>query len=238
MQSSIHLKDFTVIDLTHDLTPEMPSWSGACGFEHILREDYDPSAPVKFRTYDLHMQAGMGTHMDAPAHCFQSGRSIADLSLKECIAPCIVINVSDQSHERYSLSPQDIEVFEAQHGTIPPHCFVIVYTGWDQHWNVPEKYRNNHVFPSISKEAASLLLERQIVGVGIDTLSPDRPEDGFPVHHLILEADKYIIENIANASKLPPVGAYTFALPLKIQGGTEAPLRLVGLFREEDSKIK
>jgi kynurenine formamidase len=87
MQSSIHLKDFTVIDLTHDLTPEMPSWSGACGFEHILREDYDPSAPVKFRTYDLHMQAGMGTHMDAPAHCFQSGRSIADLSLKECINP-------------------------------------------------------------------------------------------------------------------------------------------------------
>jgi kynurenine formamidase len=110
--------------------------------------------------------------------------------------------------------------------------------GWDSVLNVPEKYRNNHVFPSISKEAASLLLERQIVGVGIDTLSPDRPEDGFPVHHLILEADKYIIENIANASKLPPVGAYTFALPLKIQGGTEAPLRLVGLFREEDSKIK
>ncbi|MCI5057750.1 MAG: cyclase family protein, partial [Flavobacteriales bacterium] len=111
--------------------------------------------------------------------------------------------------------------------------FVIIYTGWEQYWGTPEKYRNNYVFPSISKEAASLLLDRQIVGLGIDTLSPDRPEDGFPVHHLILGADKYIIENIANASKLPSVGAHTFALSIKIQGGTEAPLRLVGMFRKE-----
>jgi kynurenine formamidase len=236
MHSLIHLKDFTFIDLTHDLTPRMPSWNGSCGFEQTLRDDYDPTASVKFRTYDIHMQAGMGTHMDAPAHCFPGGRSITDLNLNECISPCVVINVSHQSYERYSLSPSDIEAFEAQYGTIPPHCFVIVHTGWDQHWDTPEKYCNNHVFPSISKEAISLLLERQIVGLGIDTLSPDRPEDGFPVHHLILGADKYIIENIANASKLSPIGAYTFALPIKIQGGTEAPLRLIGMFREEDKR--
>lgn len=226
-------KDLTFIDLTHSLTPEMPSWNGSCGFEHVLKDDYDPSAPYQFRTYDIHMQAGMGTHLDAPAHCFPGGRSAADLDLNECIAPCIVINISDQSHERYRLSPQDIEAFEAQHGTIPSGCFVIVYTGWEQHWNSPEQYRNDHVFPSISKEAAALLLEHQIVGLGIDTLSPDRPEDGFPVHHLVLGADKYIVENIANASKLPPVGAYTLALPLKIQGGTEAPLRLIGVFRKD-----
>ena len=211
----------------------MPSWNGSCGFKPTLRDDYDPSAAYQFRTYDIHMQTGMGTHLDAPAHCFSDGRSITDLNLNECIAPCAVINISLQSHERYSLRPQYIEAFEAQHGVIPFGCFVIVYTGWEQYWGTPEKYRNNHVFPSILKEAASLLLERQIVGLGIDTLSPDRPEDGFPIHHLILGADKYIIENIANASKLPPVGAYTLALPIKIHGGTEAPLRLIGMFKRE-----
>lgn len=233
MHNPIQLKEYTFLDLTHSLTSEMPSWNGSCGFESTLRDDYDPSAPYQFRTYDIHMQAGMGTHLDAPAHCFSGGRSITDLNLNECIAPCIVINVSPQSHERYSLRPQDVEAFETQHGVIPFGCFVIIYTGWDQYWSISEKYRNNHVFPSISKEAASLLLDRQIVGLGIDTLSPDRPEDGFPVHHLILGADKYIIENIANASKFPPVGAYTLALPIKIQGGTEAPLRLLGMFRKE-----
>lgn len=214
----------------------MPSWNGSCGFKPILRDDYDLSAPYQFQTYDIHMQAGMGTHLDAPAHCFSGGRSITDLNLNECIAPCIVINVSPQSHERYSLRPQDVEAFEVKHGAIPFGCFVIIYTGWEQYWGTPETYRNNHVFPSISKEAASLLLERQIVGLGIDTLSPDRPEDGFPVHHLILGADKYIIENIANASKLPSVGAYTLAFPIKIQGGTEAPLRLIGMFRNENQR--
>jgi kynurenine formamidase len=228
----IQLEDFTVIDLTHDLMPEMPSWSESCRFGHTLREDYDSSVSYQFRTYDIHMQAGMGTHIDAPSHYFPEGRSITDLSLNECIAPCVVINVASQSHERYFLRPQDIEAFETQHGVIPPGCFVMIYTGWEQHWNSPEQYRNNHVFPSVSKEAASLLLERQIVGLGIDTLSPDRPEDGFPVHHLILGADKYIIENVAHASKLPPVGAYTLALPIKIQGGTEAPLRLIGMFKK------
>ena len=229
MHNTMPFKDLTLIDLTHTLNSAIPSWNGSCGFQHTIRDDYDPSALYKFRTYDIHMQAGMGTHIDAPAHCIPGGRCINDLDLHELIAPCLVINVSNQMHERYSLSVGDIESFETQYGIIPPKCFVIVYTGWEQYWTTPKKYRNNHIFPSVSKEAAHLLLDRHIVGLGIDTLSPDRPEDNFPVHQLILNADKYIVENVANALKLPVVGAYTLACPLKIQGGTESPLRLVGL---------
>ncbi len=229
MDKLISLKDFILIDLTHTLSPSIPSWDGGCGFQHTLRDDYDPIAPYQLRTYDIKMQSGMGTHIDAPAHFIPGGRCINDLEFQELIAPCIVINVSDQRHERFSLSVQDIESFEGQYGIISPGCFVIVYTGWDQYWTTPEKYRNNLIFPSISTEAAQILLERQIVGLGIDTLSPDRPEDGFPVHQLILKADKYIVENVANAFILPPIGAYTLAMPLKIQDGTEAPMRLVGL---------
>ncbi|OJW52675.1 MAG: cyclase [Alphaproteobacteria bacterium 41-28] len=223
------LKDPTFIDLTHTLTPSIPSWDGSCGFQHDLRDDYDPAAPYQVRTYDIHMQAGMGTHIDAPAHFIPGGRCINDLNLQELIAPCIVMNVSNQMHERYSLKVKDIESFETQHGVIPPGCFVIVYSGWERYWTTPDKYRNNLVYPSLSKEAAQALLDRQIVGLGIDTLSPDRPEDGFPVHKLILGADKYIVENVANALKLPPTGAYTVVCPLKIEKGTESPIRLIGM---------
>ncbi len=226
-----NFKDFTLIDLTHPLSSSSPSWDGGCGFLHSLRGDYDPLSPFKFRTYDITMQAGMGTHMDAPAHCIPGAKTLTDLDINDFLAPCLVIDVSRQAHERFSLSAADIEVFEEDNGRIPPEHFVIVYTGWDHYWSEPIKYRNNHVFPNISQEAAEILLERQIVGVGIDTLSPDRPEDGFPVHNLILGAGKYIVENIANASKLPPIGAYTFALPMKIQDSTEAPIRLVGFIR-------
>ncbi len=108
----------------------------------------------------------------------------------------------------------------------------MIRTGWESFWHDSEKYRNHHVFPSISGEAAAFLLERHIVGLGIDTPSPDRPEDGFPVHNTILGAGKYIIENIANSSNMPPNGSFIAALPIKMKGGTEAPIRLIGLIKK------
>ncbi|HHF7368398.1 TPA: hypothetical protein ACPSKY_003555 [Legionella bozemanae] len=65
---------------------------------------------------------------------------------------------------------------------------------------------------------------------GIDTLSPDRPENDFIVHQLMLENKKYIVENVFNAARLPALGAYSMILPMKIADLTEAPVRLIGLY--------
>jgi kynurenine formamidase len=222
-------KPFKLIDLTHALSSRVPTWGGGCGFDHTLHTDYDPQAAYSFRTHKIRMHEGIGTHMDAPAHCIAGGKSVDQLDLNNLIAPCVVIDISSNVHERYSLCPQDILAFEKKHGIIPKGSFVIIHTGWGTFWNDPEKYRNDLIFPSVMATSAELLLERQIVGLGIDTLSPDRPEDGFPVHKVLLQGEKYIVENVANATELPPVGAYSLALPLKIQGGTEAPIRLVGV---------
>jgi kynurenine formamidase len=72
-----------------------------------------------------------------------------------------------------------------------------------------------------------MLLQRSIAGIGIDTLSCDRGDQGFPVHRIILGAGKYLVENIANAKELPPTGGRILVLPLKLEHGTEAPVRLV-----------
>ncbi len=180
------------------------------------------------------MNEGVGTHMDAPAHCVPGGKDIAGLSLQELLAPCVVLDVSAKAHENYSLSSQDVKDFEARYGVIGKGSFVMIHTGWDRFWKEPEKYRNHHVFPNISLAAAEELLKREIIGLGVDTLSPDRPEGGFPVHKLILEKELYIVENIANAKSMPPVGGYSLALPMKIKNGTEAPIRLIGLLKKEE----
>jgi len=221
---------FKIFDLTHTLTPDIPTWGGDCGFKHTLKVDYsDSPTVVKFRAQALALNAGIGTHIDAPAHCIPSGKCISDLSLNDLITSCIVIDISDRAHERYSLAPEDIEIFESKYGTIPNNAFVITRTGWDKFWNDPIKYRNNFSFPSISKEAAELLLSRNVAGLGIDTLSPDRPTENFVVHQIILGAGKYLVENIANASLLPPIGAYSFTLPMKAKDLTESPIRLVAI---------
>jgi len=230
MKKLLPITDYQLIDLTHTLTSTTPSWNGSCGFECEVKLDYaNTDDEVSFRVQQIKMHAGIGTHMDAPAHCIKGGKSISELALQHFIAPCIRIDCSAKAHESYSLGVEDIIEFEQQYGIIPPGCFALVHTGWEKYWSEPERYHNNYQFPCISSNAIAKLLERKIVGVGIDTLSPDRPGDNYPVHQQVLSAGKYIVENVANEMQLPAVGGFTLALPLKIFNGTEAPMRFIGL---------
>lgn len=219
-----------VIDLTHSLSGDIPSWDGRPGFELSIAGDYkDGTPPDTFRTQKIKCSAGIGTHMDAPTHVVPGGRTIDQLTPEELVVDCIVIDVSREANESYMIMPEAIEQFEKEHGRIAPRSLVIFYTGWDKRWETPEKYRNGHMFPSVDARTAEMLLERSIAGLGIDTLSSDRGDAGFPVHRAILGADKYLVENIANAGLLPPTGAKAFVLPMKIEGATEAPIRLIAL---------
>lgn len=219
-----------IIDLTHMLSPEIPTWDGGCGFEFFIDTDYkDCTPPDVFRTQKIKCNAGIGTHMDAPAHCFPEARTIESLDMDSLATDCIVINVSGEADENYLIMPKAVEKFEKEYGKINPNTFVIFYTGWDKNWNSPEKYRNGHKFPSVHESTAQLLLNRDIAGLGIDTLSADTGVNGFPVHRAILGGGKYLVENIANAKELPVIGGKSLVLPMKIKGATEAPVRLVAL---------
>ena len=221
---------YHLVDLTHTLDEKISSWTGTCGFHQEVKLDYDlTTSDVSFRVQQLKMHAGIGTHIDAPAHCSRGKTTIEQLDINNLIAPCVMIDVSAQAHESYTLSLDDLALFEKKEGMIALNSFVLIRTGWDQFWNQPERYHNNYRFPSVSKEAADFLIQRKAVGLGIDTLSPDRPESGYPVHAAFLGSEKYIVENVANSISLPPTGSFILALPIKTHGGTEAPIRLVGL---------
>ncbi|MGH8093420.1 MAG: cyclase family protein [Chthoniobacterales bacterium] len=221
---------YKVVDLTHDLSRDIPTWDGGCGFDLAVSKDYESfSGPDLFRVQEITCGAGSSTHMDAPAHIIPGGLTIDQLNLTDLVSDCVVIDVSDQADESYVAMPGSIEKFERQHGKIAPHSLVIFHTGWDKRWESREQYHNNHMFPSVHLSTAEMLLERSIVGIGIDTLSCDRGNNGFPVHQAILGAGKYLLENIANAGDLPPTGALVLALPMKLMDGTESPVRLIAL---------
>jgi kynurenine formamidase len=224
------VKTLKLLDLTHTLHANIPFWDASCGFNIETTLDYGAcTSIVKFRVQRINLMAAAGTHMDAPSHCIPSGASIAEIPLQQLEGPCFVVDVSDRASESFSVEPDDILRFETAYGKISPGSWVLVRTGWESRWNNPEAYRNEYRFPSISKEAAEILLQRDVTGLGIDTLSPDRPQDGYPVHQLFLKNGKFIIENVAHSGDLPQTGARLLALPLKIAGGTESPLRLVGI---------
>ena len=223
---------YKMIDLTYALSKDTPHWSGGCGFSHEVIHDYkDCDTEAKFRIQEIKMSAGVGTHLDAPAHCVPGAMTVDELSLDDLVAPCVVIDISDQAQadDDFIASSDVLVAFEKAHGKIAANSFVIFHSGWGRHWQQPQRYINDYRFPSIDASCADYLLERDIVGIGIDTLSPDKPSDEFPVHQRILGAGKYIVENVANSQRLPPQGSYSVVLPMKVVDGTEAAVRMVGL---------
>ena len=220
------LNKMTLIDLTHVLDPNVPTWTGRCGFQLETAMDYDQG----LRAQKVKMHAGIGTHMDAPSHFIPGSDDIHDLSLQKFICKLCVISVP--CGEDDWVTHKDIAEFEKAFGKIPKGAFVAISTGWDVNW-AKEKYRNEKQgkmhFPSISLDAAELLCERDVSGIGVDTLSPDCQDLSFPVHKLVLGQRRYIVENLANLSKVQPVGSYCTMMPMNMKGATEAPIRAVAV---------
>lgn len=78
---------FKIIDLTHQLDPFIPTWSGDCEFEVESIIDYHQcTTSTKFKVQKLKMNIGVGTHIDSPSHCFSSGKNVSALSLEELFA--------------------------------------------------------------------------------------------------------------------------------------------------------
>jgi len=84
-------------------------------------------------------------------------------------------------------------------------------------------------FPGFGVDAATLLVERGVVGLGIDTLGIDPGEVAdFSVHRSVtLPRGVWHVENLTNLDRLPAVGAWIVALPMKIADGSGAPVRVV-----------
>ena len=225
---------YVCVDLSHELTPTMATWDLTCGFHQKIQWDYHQcSGERKFRVMETFLYNGIGTHMDAPSHCFPEKKSVSDFFQKDLIMPLEVMDISHKCHENYVVTKEDMEHFEKKHGLISPGCCFMVYTGWETFWKNPEKYHNNHIFPRICSEAAAYLLHKNIEILGIDTLSSDGPNKEFPVHGIFLGAEKILLENVVNLSKMPPKGSWIIVAPLKMKNATESPVTLIGLLEKK-----
>ena len=86
-------------------------------------------------------------------------------------------------------------------------------------------------FPSYGEDAARLLVEeREVAILGVDTASTDFGQSrNFVVHRIAAARNVSNLENLTNLDRLPPTGAVVFALPMKIEGGSGGPVRVVAL---------
>lgn len=222
-----------IVDLTHPMHEDMVYWPGGVPFSMARLVDYDQG----YRLHKFEMGENTGTHVDAPSHFVPGGRSIDTIPLADLVAPIMVINVSDKAANDpdYQLTAEEVRMWEERHQRIPENSLVILNTGWHRKFDSPGDYINQDEegvmhFPGYSGGAARLLAERDVAGIGIDTLSIDHgASTEFTAHSVMLEHNKYQIENLANLGALPPVGATAVVGVLPVKNGTQAQARVFAL---------
>ncbi len=181
-----------------------------------------------------------GTHIDSPIHFAEGRKTVDQLSLDQLIAPAVVIDVSEKAlaDRDYQISVDDLTAWENQNGKIPDGCIVLLRTGYGQFWPDRVKYMGTDKrgqeavpelhFPGLHPDAAKWLTEnRNINAIGIDTPSIDYGQSTqFESHQILFDKNIPAFENVANLDQVPQTGAWIFAFPMKIKGGTGGPLRI------------
>src|SRR4030095_1373095 len=224
-----------VIDLSYPISDKMVPWPGdAKAFEAKINATVEKNG---YFTRSFWMLEHYGTHMDAPAH-FPPGTTTVDrIAPEKFFGPAVVLDVTKEAERDpdYQLSAKDISAWEQKHGSFPVGAIVLLRTGWSARWPDVARYRNQDVngkmhFPGFSVEAAKALLARKVSGLGCDTLSIDPGNSSdFPVHHLMLGAGVYQLENLADLRGLPEAGAFVIAAPIKLEGGSGGAVRVFAL---------
>ena len=229
-------RSFTrVVDLTHRLTKDFPTYFGKPQLEIEVMFNY---AEHKFNMKKWTVVEHTGTHMDAPFHFSENGWSADQVPAERLVVPLVVINIAQRAAENpdAQVTPDDIAAFEKAHGPLPDGCCVAMYSGWERHVNSP-KFRNADDqgvmhFPGFHVEAVQMLMEdgRNVVGIAVDTLSLDYgPSKDFATHYAWLPTNRWGLENVKNLGELPPVGATLVAGTPTVEGATGGPSRLLAL---------
>jgi kynurenine formamidase len=178
-----------------------------------------------------------GTHLDAPIH-FPPGKTTVDeIPTRKLFGPAVVLDVRAEGAKDsdYQVPAERVEEWEKRHGRIPEGAIVLLRTGWASRWPDAQRYRNQDAqgrmhFPGYSVEAAKLLIERKVIGLGCDTMSADYgASEDFAVHHAVLGAGLYQLENLADLSELPESGAFLVVAPIKLEGGSGGAVRVFAL---------
>jgi len=226
-----------VADLSYAINDKLVPWPGDDKwFEAKVNATVEKNG---YFTRSFWMLEHYGKHLDAPIH-FPPGQTTVDqIPAKQFFGPAVVLDVHEEGTKDadYQMPVARVEMWEKKHGRISEGSIVLLRTGWASRWPDGAKYRNQDArgkmhFPGFSADAAKFLIARKVSGIGCDTLSTDYgASEDFAVHHLVLGAGLYQLENLADLRDVPEAGAFLVVAPIKLEGGSGGPVRVFAIWR-------
>lgn len=225
----------SVVDLTHTMSPDFPTFFGVPGIEMDKKFDIKKDG---FNLYWWRIVEHAGTHMDAPIHFSEAGATVEQIPAASLVVPLAVIDVAAKAAQNadYLVTKADLAAWEKKHGRLPDNCCVAMHSGWAKHASDGAKFTGKDSsgtfhFPGFGADAAEWLMkERKVAGLASDTLSLDHgPSKDFKVHYMWLPSGRWGLENVAGLDKVPANGATLVVGIPKVKGATGGPTRLMAL---------
>ncbi len=205
------MKKTNIIDISIPLNGNTPVYPGnpKVGITHF------PSASGQSFNSQILLGTHVGTHIDAPAHAFRTGKKIQDFPLSYFVGPARVL---DLTQSKISISVEDVKIKSVEKG----ERILLKTSNSSRGFS---KFYDDYVF--LSAEAAEYLASLEITLVGIDAFSIKQKgsKDNRP-HTALLSKNIPIIEGL-NLSVVEEDNYYLIAAPLSTETDDAAPARAI-----------
>lgn len=188
-----------IIDLSIRLTNDTPAYPGDPKINITQSNEFTKNGYADHR---VTMGTHTGTHIDAPAHMIEGGRTLDQFTADKFVGRGRYVLVKQSA-----FSMEDVMQADISEGDI-----VLFNTEMSYRYTDPVYFEN---YPVMSEEIARYLVERKVKMVGLDTCSADN-DPSFPIHKILLGNDVLIIENLTNVEQLSGLESTIYALPLRL----------------------
>jgi arylformamidase len=206
----------TIYDISLTISPTLPTWPGDPTLELEQIESMDKGAHANVTRISAAVH--LGTHVDAPHHFLNDGRTVENLPLDVLTGPCYVTQLPD------AIEAITAEVLERSE--ITSEMKRVLFGTRNSHlWAKGESIFQTE-FVAITEDGAEWLVEHGIQLVGVDYLSVAPYGDSVPTHTVLLKAGVVVVEGL-NLSVVVRGFYDLYCLPLKIAGSDGAPARAI-----------
>jgi len=157
-----------------------------------------------------------GTHVDAPKHFFDDGRTVDQLALDVLMGPAVLVDVDD--------TVMAVGKAELARHELKGHTRVLIKSRNSAFVRGP-KFVPDYTY--LAPDGAEYLVSLGVKLVGVDYYSVEQFHSGHHrTHRTLLERDVVIVEGLDLS--MPPMGPYDLrVLPLCLVGLDGAPARAV-----------
>ena len=234
-----------LVDLSHPFNEQTIYWPTAERFELTQVAEGETEGGWYYAANNFAAAEHGGTHLDSPIHFARGGNTTDKIPLRRLVGRAVTVDLSERvgNNADYLISRADLRGWERDNGRIPRRTIVLLRTGWERFWPNAEQYLGTAErgegavpqlhFPGLSEGGARWLVNRRAVkAVGLDTASIDYGQStDFRAHRVLGAANVPVFENVARLGRLPNRGFAVVALPMKIEGGSGGPLRIMAVLR-------